>query len=260
MGMVSDALPAVLDADTLVDCTLNRNIGQMVAVRRIGLEGLEEAIERFIREGSMARDENTLGIIRLECSGSLGQTLKAIGKLNEKLVASYVFKILEGLDYLHWSDVVHCDLKSANILTTKTGNVNLSNFGISLNLGAMVREIKVVAGTLNWTAPEVIELKGTSTKSDIWLLRCTVIGNDMTGELDWYYTQLFRMMFRIVEDECPPIPERFSRPLVAFLKVCFHEEPAMRPSAGKLFEHEWLKNWGSNKDLHSKMVYLSFSE
>ena len=128
-------------------------------------------------------------------NGSLGQTLKAFGKLNEKLVASYVFKILEGLDYLHQSDVVHCDLKAANILTTKTGNVKLSDFGVSLNLRAMEREIKDVAGTPNWMAPEVIELKGASTKSDIWSLGCTVIelltgrppygdiGNAMTG--DW---------------------------------------------------------------------------
>ena len=56
------------------------------------------------------------------------------------------------------------------------------------------------------------------------------------------------VMFRIVEDESPPIPERFSGPLLAFLKECFHKDPAMRPSAEQLFEHEWLKNhWGLNK-------------
>jgi serine/threonine protein kinase len=55
-------------------------------------------------------------------------------------------------------------------------------------------------------------------------------------------------MFRVVEDECPPIPERFSGPPVSFLKECFHKDPAMRPSAEQLFEHEWLKNhWGLNK-------------
>ncbi|KAH9022684.1 hypothetical protein EDB85DRAFT_2119745 [Lactarius pseudohatsudake] len=244
---------------------LNLNTGQMVAVKRIGLEGLkEEEISQLMREvdlvkrlshpsivkyEGMTRDENTLSIV-LEYAenGSLGQTLKAFGKLNEKLVASYVFKILEGLDYLHRSDVVHCDLKAANILTTKTGNVKLSDFGVSLNLRAMEREIKDVAGTPNWMAPEVIELKGASPKSDIWSLGCTVIelltGRPPYGDIGNAMT----VMFRIVEDESPPIPERFSGPLVAFLKECFHKDPSMRPSAEQLFEHEWLKNhWGLNK-------------
>lgn len=34
-------------------------------------------------------------------NGSLGQTLKAFGNFNERLVSSYVAKILEGLHYLH---------------------------------------------------------------------------------------------------------------------------------------------------------------
>lgn len=33
--------------------------------------------------------------------GSLGTTLKSFGQLNEKLVAGYAAKIIEGLDYLH---------------------------------------------------------------------------------------------------------------------------------------------------------------
>ena len=63
----------------------------------------------------------------------------------------------------------------SNILTTKTGNIKLSDFGVSLNLRVTKRESKDVAGTPNWMAPEVIELKGASTKSDIWSLACTVI-------------------------------------------------------------------------------------
>ncbi|KAH9984899.1 hypothetical protein BJV77DRAFT_965843 [Russula vinacea] len=229
---------------------LNLNTGQMVAVKRIGLDGLkEEEISQLMREvdlvkrlthpsivkyEGMARDENALSIV-LEYAenGSLGQTLKAFGKLNEKLVASYVVKILEGLDYLHQSDVVHCDLKAANILTTKTGNVKLTDFGVSLNLRAMEREIKDVAGTPNWMAPEVIELK-------------VLTGRPPYGDI----ANAMTVMFRIVEDDCPPIPERFSNPLVAFLKQCFHKDPAQRPSAEELFEHDWLKShWGLNKDL-----------
>ncbi|KAI0035295.1 protein kinase, partial [Vararia minispora EC-137] len=247
---------------------LNLNTGQMVAVKRIGLEGLkEEEVKQLMKEvelvkslshpsivkyEGMVRDENTLSIV-LEYAenGSLGQTLKAFGKLNERLVASYVVKILEGLDYLHQSDVVHCDLKAANILTTKNGNVKLSDFGVSLNLRAMERELnKDVAGTPNWMAPEVIELKGATTKADIWSLACTVVelltGRPPYGDI----ANSMTVMFRIVEDDMPPLPEGCSGPLLDFLKTCFNKDPERRPSAEVLFEHEWLKkHWGLNKDL-----------
>jgi serine/threonine protein kinase len=67
------------------------------------------------------------------------------------LVAGYVIKILDGLRYLHNSQVVHCDLKAANVLTTKNGNVKLSDFGVSLNLRAMENIKSDVAGAPNWS-------------------------------------------------------------------------------------------------------------
>lgn len=71
---------------------------------------------------------------------------------------------------------MHYDLKAANILTTKTGNVRLSDFGISLHLRSMMeRKVDGVPVSPNWMAPEVIELKKASTKSDIWSLGCTII-------------------------------------------------------------------------------------
>jgi len=114
-------------------------------------------------------------IYRYVENGSLGQILKAFGKMNELLIARYIVKILEGLHFLHQNNVVHYNLKATNILTTKTGNVKLSEFGVLFNLRVMQRENKNVAGTPNWMAPEVIELKGASTKADIWSLACTVV-------------------------------------------------------------------------------------
>lgn len=67
----------------------------------------------------------------------MNQTLKSFGRFNEQLCSSYVAKILEGLDYLHSQGVVHCDLKAANILSTKNGNVKLSDFGVSLTMKAV---------------------------------------------------------------------------------------------------------------------------
>ncbi|KAH9941507.1 Pkinase-domain-containing protein [Amylocystis lapponica] len=227
---------------------LNLNTGQMVAVKRISLEGLkEEEIAQLMREVDLVKSLSH-PVLYAE-NGSLGQTLKAFGKLNERLVASYVVKILEGLHYLHQCDVVHCDLKAANILTTKNGNVKLSDFGVSLNLRAMEREMKDVAGTPNWMAPEVIELKGASTKSDIWSLGCTVI-ELLTGRPPYAeIANSMSVMFRIVEDAMPPLPEGCSDLLQDFLKQCFNKDPLKRPSAEMLCEHQWLRKFSPLNNL-----------
>jgi serine/threonine protein kinase len=84
-------------------------------------------------------------------NGSLMSTLKAFGAFPEKLVASFCIKILKGLQYLHSNQVVHCDLKAANILTTKTGDVKLTDFGVSLNLKIKSADTETVSGTPYWS-------------------------------------------------------------------------------------------------------------
>jgi serine/threonine protein kinase len=114
-------------------------------------------------------------------NGSLKQILEEFGKLDEKLVANYVIQVLEGLDYLHHNGIVHCNLKAANIVMTQSGEVKLSDVGVLLNLREIEHVDKGFPCTPNWTAPEAIELRSVSTKSDIWSLGCTVI-ESLTGQ------------------------------------------------------------------------------
>jgi serine/threonine protein kinase len=249
--------------------SLNLSTGQMVAIKRIRLSGVKEkevrdvmreveVLQRLSHPGivkyeGMSRDDQFLNIV-LEFveNGSLGQTLKAFGKFNERLVASYVAKILEGLHYLHSQGVVHCDLKAANILSTKNGNIKLSDFGVSLNMRAVENFAErasigrtvlknEIAGTPNWMAPEVIKLSGASPASDIWSLGCTII-ELITGKPPYSdVPNSMTVLFRIVEDPMPPMPET-SPELQDFLKLCFVKEPALRPTAAMLFEHEWVRD------------------
>ncbi|KAK4058224.1 Protein kinase of the Mitotic Exit Network [Microbotryomycetes sp. JL221] len=249
---------------------LNLNSGRIVAVKRISLadktvaeiEQLSSEVQLLkslshpsvVNYEGLVKTEHNLNII-LEYieNGSLQKTLKAFGDLPEALVASYVVKILEGLDYLHSQHVVHCDLKAANILTTKNGNVKLSDFGVSLNLNAIVSQSMSsspkVDGTPNWMPPEVIQLRGASTASDIWSLGCTIV-ELITGKPPYADLNTMSAMFRIVEDECPPIPEACSNELKMFLKSCFKKDPSQRPTAVQLLSHEWLEmNWDPHRDL-----------
>lgn len=249
---------------------LNLTSGQVVAVKRIKLEGRsEEEVTELMNEVDLLKSLVHPSVVKYEGlvrgpdvvsiileyveNGSLLHTLKAFGNFPEKLVASYVVKILEGLSYLHEQDVVHCDLKAANILTTKNGNVKLSDFGVSLNLKAMEKVQKNDAmGTPNWMAPEVIELKGASTAADIWSLGCTII-ELLTGKPPYGDMLAMSALFRIVEDERPPIPEKCSDSLKDFLIQCFQKEPTKRPTAEALFEHDWLlEMWTGSKELRTQ--------
>ncbi|CED82756.1 pkinase-domain-containing protein [Phaffia rhodozyma] len=238
---------------------LNIDTGETAAIKQIQLDGLgEEEIDRLMKEvdilrrldhpaivkySGVVRNRDTLNII-LEYAenGSLGSTIRTFGKLSEKLVASNVMRILEGLHYLHDQKVVHCDLKAANILTTKTGNIKLTDFGVSLSLTAVEKTRRnEMAGTPNWMAREVINLEGASPASDIWSLGCTII-ELLTGRPPFPAIKTSMGVLRhIAAGGLPEIPSDCSHSLQAFLSQCFERDPIMRPSAEVLFEHAWLQ-------------------
>ena len=103
------------------------------------------------------------------------------------------------------------------------------------------REDEDVAGTPNWMAPEVITLKGASTASDVWSLGCTIV-ELLTGAPPYGDMLPMSAMFRIVEDDCPPLPPHISAELHDFLVRCFAKDPSHRPSASDLFKHVWLRH------------------
>ncbi|KAG1473080.1 hypothetical protein G6F56_001157 [Rhizopus delemar] len=199
---------------------LNMDTGEYVAIKRIkrnqmDCDDMNEVgvlkhlnHEHIVRYKGFSKDRMYVNII-LEYveMGSLLNNIKSFGKFPEKLAASYTYKILSGLHYLHSQQVIHCDLKAANILTTKAGSLKLTDFGVSLTM--KMKEDKTTgspAGTPNWMAPEVIKLAGACTKSDIWSLGCTVV-EMLTGRPPYSGMHSFAALYKIVEDKELPIPK-----------------------------------------------------
>ncbi|KAI8638218.1 kinase-like domain-containing protein [Parasitella parasitica] len=232
---------------------LDLTTGEVVAVKQVKVED-ENLYKDMMKEvnilktlshqnivkyiGFIPNQYNLNIVLEYAENGSLMSTLKAFGAFPEKLVASFCDKILDGLGYLHENQVVHCDLKAANILTTKTGDVKLTDFGVSLNLKKTV-DADTISGTPNWMAPEVIELKGATTKSDIWSLGCTCI-ELVSGKPPYSDLLAMSAMFRIVEDEYPPFPEGITQDMKDFLTSCFQKDPSKRKSSQELQSHQWI--------------------
>jgi Serine/threonine protein kinase len=63
--------------------------------------------------------------------GSVRQLLNKFTKLHEKTVQKYTAQLLLGLEYLHSKDIIHRDIKCANLLVDNEGTIKLSDFGAS---------------------------------------------------------------------------------------------------------------------------------
>lgn len=235
---------------------LNMGTGETVAVKQVKLADLPKSELRVItleidllknldhpnivKYRGFVKSAESLNIILEYCeNGSLHSISKNFGKFPENLVGLYMSQVLHGLLYLHEQGVIHRDIKGANILTTKQGLVKLADFGVATRTTTL-HECSVV-GTPYWMAPEVIELSGATTASDIWSLGCTVI-ELLDGRPPYHKLQPMHALFRIVNDDHPPLPEGASPIVRDFLMQCFQKDPNLRVSARKLLKHPWIVN------------------
>ena len=90
-------------------------------------------------------------------------------------IKSLFRQILLGLDYLHSNNVVHRDIKGANILVKNSGEVQLADFGLARSLhpsGSNVNYTRKVV-TLWYRAPELLYgQRNYSFSVDAWSTGC----------------------------------------------------------------------------------------
>lgn len=218
------------------DCALLTLASQHCQIYRI-----HENQGAFVHYFRVSSDRSGRGFAnRRFCeNGSLHTISRRYGKFPENLVAVYIAQVLEGLWYLHEQGVIHRDIKGANILTTKDGSVKLADFGVATKTSSLTDA--AVVGSPYWMAPEIIELSGATTASDIWSVGCVVI-ELLAGNPPYHYLDAMPALFRIVQDDHPPIPEGSSPIVKDFLMQCFQKDANLRVSARKLLKHPWIAN------------------
>ncbi|KAI1427059.1 mitogen-activated protein kinase [Xylaria sp. FL1777] len=174
--------------------------------------------------------------------GSVQTMLNSYGALPEPLVRSFVRQILEGLSYLHNRDIIHRDIKGANILVDNKGTIKISDFGISKKLEASNilsgannnKNRPSLQGSVFWMAPEVVKQTSYTRKADIWSLGCLVV-EMMTGQHPFPDCSQLQAIFKIGGGKAAPtIPDNASAEAVEFLSRTFEIDHNLRPSADDL--------------------------
>nr|XP_004515672.1 mitogen-activated protein kinase kinase kinase 1-like isoform X1 [Cicer arietinum] len=185
-------------------------------------------------------DESKLYIfIELVTKGSL-RSLYQKYTLRDSQVSAYTRQILQGLKYLHDQNVVHRDIKCANILVHASGSVKLADFGLAK--ATTLNDVKSCKGTAFWMAPEVVKgkNKGYGLPADVWSLGCTVL-EMLTGQIPYFNLECMQAIFRIGKGERPPIPDSLSRDAKDFIMQCLQVNPDDRPTAAQLLNHPFVQ-------------------
>jgi mitogen-activated protein kinase kinase kinase len=248
--------------------------GELLAVKQVetpspGANGQNDSrkksmIEALKREISLLRDLRHPNIVQyLGCGssaeylnifleyvpgGSVQTMLNSYGALPEPLVRSFVRQILNGLSYLHNRDIIHRDIKGANILVDNKGTIKISDFGISKKLEATNilngannnKHRPSLQGSVFWMAPEVVKQTSYTRKADIWSLGCLVV-EMMTGQHPFPDCTQLQAIFKIGGAKATPtIPDHASDEAQQFLAQTFEIDHNKRPSADDLMLSPFL--------------------
>ena len=108
---------------------------------------------------------NNCYIVTELCDSDLETTLKRTGALDEKMARKIIHDIFEGLRYLAQEQIVHRDIKIANIFM-KNGVTKIADFGFAKKVTQNFKDISI--GTPIYMAPEglIDHIYGPTT--DVW--------------------------------------------------------------------------------------------
>ncbi len=108
--------------------------------------------------------------------GSIRRIIKAVEGRPEPTVPEAVVQYialatLQALHYFHKvKHMVHRDIKPDNILVNSNGDIKVSDFGVSRELGSTAALCNTFVGTFAYMSPERIEKNNYSFPGDIWSL------------------------------------------------------------------------------------------
>ena len=99
----------------------------------------------------------------------LASLLRRIGRLPSDKALELARQLCAGLAAAHERKVLHRDLKPANVLIDGRGRAHLADFGLA-DLTDQRRDAPEIAGTPGYMAPEQLEGREVTTRTDVYAL------------------------------------------------------------------------------------------
>ncbi|KAM3128618.1 hypothetical protein pb186bvf_019315 [Paramecium bursaria] len=182
-----------------------------------------------------------------------GVTLKEyIKQIEISEIKDIVKQIIEGLEYIHQKDIIHCDIKPANIIINKLNGqleVTIIDFGLSVDVSKTKGLTEGARGTINYMAPEQLQGVLYNRSVDIWALGILVYNmltkgqNPFTEIDDNEQTCIDKIKLGKIK-----WPKQIDAQIKDFISRCLAVDVESRMSAYNCSKHPWIKGRGSLKD------------
>lgn len=181
------------------DTVLHRDVG--IKILRDQFIQDKDFVARFRQEACSAAGLSHPNIVNIYDFGSehdinyivmeyvVGRTLKEVitdsGALDYQTAVKYAIGIASALKQAHDHAIVHCDVKSQNILIDTKGVAKITDFGIARAFGQPSEsEERGVIGSVYYLSPEQAAGKPVTAQSDLYSLG-VVLFEMLTGQLPY---------------------------------------------------------------------------
>ncbi|KAJ6641122.1 Serine/threonine-protein kinase Nek8, partial [Pseudolycoriella hygida] len=149
--------------------------------------------------GSFVRGNVLLIEMEYANGGTLAQILSQKEPhdfMSERYILTIFEQITSAINYMHSENIMHRDLKTANVFLNLKGTVKIGDFGISKIMNTKIHA-QTVLGTPYYFSPEMCEGKDYDNKSDIWALGC-ILGEMCCLQKAFAATNLSELVAKIM--------------------------------------------------------------
>jgi CHASE2 domain-containing sensor protein len=195
----------------------------------------EELRTRLMREAQAAGQLSHPNIVTIYDVGSQsdiyyiameflkGYTLEhAVTKkmsLNYKIFAKLMIQVCDALEYAHSNELVHRDVKPANIMVLDNFKVKVMDFGIARMAHSNMTQTGVALGTPSYISPEQLSGHGVDRRSDIYSLG-VVMYELLAKEKPFTGDSINKLIFNILNEK-PRKPTQMDNTIPeAFDHIC----------------------------------------